>query len=254
LGGQLEDGLRVYSEYRSDLNGSCHSLFSALFCLSFEQQRMASYSLGLFHLAIRLRIIPKMHEQFPADFDFSSHTIFEAKNTFLRVLQAIETHVQSLKLPRMHDLLLQKTIMLDYLDQLDRMFDYQMCAVRDANTSKEQLAAWDAIGEFERHNLGAFHMDALKRAADLFGWVRARAPPSVNLRYVLRAMDLIKRSPDITVRAAIAKSRNEGVLTFVIFLRTYVTDKKMVSVLLFEWEFTILQRFIAQATQLHRAL
>jgi hypothetical protein len=58
----------------------------------------------------------------------------------------------------------------------------------------------------------------------------------------------------VAVQAAIAKSRNQGVLNFLYFLRTYVTDRKMVSILLFEWEFLAVQRFIAQATQLRSVL
>jgi hypothetical protein len=247
----LENALDAYTQYRANLNRSCESIFTALFLVTFERQRLSAQGFELLEIMMKTRLIPAMYELFPAEFNFASTNMFEAKATVRKVIQAIETQAVALRLPRIHQLLLQKLIMLNYIDQLDRMFDFQMTGADDVKAKEELMANWDRAGNFERTAPNQFHIDAVQRAAELFKYVMARAPPSMNLRFVLKAMDLLKKSPDVAIQAGIVRSRNPAVFTFIVFLRTYVADKKMVAILLFQWEFVLIQRFIALGMQLN---
>jgi hypothetical protein len=218
--------------------------------MGFERQRNTAQSVAMLEKLSRHRVLPTLYELHPFDFQFDSPSIFEAKNTLVRVLQAIETHITALGLPPVHTALLQKGVMLGYLDQLDEMFDFQASATRNEKASVDLLKRYDQTANGQGAKLPRFQEEIIERASALFAFLGNKSPPSRNLRFVLLAMGLMAHLSDEVVKRALAASRNASVFTFSVFLRTYVTDMKMIAIILKKDEFALVHRFIGLATAL----
>jgi hypothetical protein len=188
---------------------------------------------------------------YPAEFDFTAESIFAAKKTLKRVLTAMFRRVISLELPPEHDLLLQKVIMTTYMDQLERMFDFQLGVT---NHGVDAVLLRDFLNIPRRLTFSKFQEAMISRAAEVFGQVRVTAPPSVNLQIVLTGMDLMNEFQDEAIKRAVCMSRNPSLFSFSVFWRTYVTDPKMIAVMLSPAEITLIQNFVANITFLRKEI
>jgi hypothetical protein len=247
---RLPDALARAQAYRAELQKVSAGLFTDLFSITFETERTTGQTLILAERLAETRVLPMLFELFPFDFDFSAETVFEAKATLARVFRAIEGHVVGLGLQKAHDALLQKAVMLAYVDQTDRMFDFQVAATRNEKKSEGLLVKYDQNARPISVEFSRFQSEMMEKAAVLFKRLGTKSPPSVNLKFALIAMELIGDFSDEAIKRAMGKSRNASVFTLSVFLRAYVTDPHMVSIMLKPNEYALVQRFMTVATAL----
>jgi hypothetical protein len=233
--------------YRQDLKRISSRLFRTLFVVTSSRQQRTSHSLQLLQLLMRRRIVPLLYEMYPAEFDFTAASIFAAKKTLKRVFKAILTRIVSLELPPAHNLLLQKVIMTTYMDQLERMFDFQV-GVTNEEVDATLLRNFMKIPT--KFTFSKFQDAMISRAADIFGQVRMAAPPSVNLQLVLTGMGLMNGFQDEAIKRAVCLARTPSLFSFSVFWRTYVTNPKMISTMLSRGEIALIQKFVANVTVL----
>jgi hypothetical protein len=244
---RLVPAVEASDRYRQDLKRVSSRLFSTIFFLTSAWEQRISHSLRLMQLLMRRRIVPLLADMYPAEFDFTAASIFAAKKTLRRLFKAIFRRVVSLELPREHDLLLRKVIMTTYMDQFERMFDFQL-GVTSQEVNATLLRNFLKIPT--RLDFSQFQVAMISRAAEIFGQVRVTAPPSANLQLILTGMDLINEFQDEAIKRAVCIARNPSLFSFSVFWRTYVTNPKMISVMLSPVEIILIQNFVANVTVL----
>ena len=251
ISARIPEALKAIRTYKNDLNVQSRSLFTALFSITTERERNTGQAMNLLELLMRKKVVPTMHELFPKDFDFSSWDMLAAKQTVERVHRAIETHVKSMELPEAHCALLEKTIMLMYIDQLDRMFDSQ-AAVKYADNLKNLLVQYDRSFDVESLHLTKFQLGIVKKASTLFSHIDKGSPPSQNLECALIAINLLKDFTDDVIKKAIAQANNPSDYAFLVFIQMYLTDDKMKRMILSPEEQQLMARLVKIGLQLRK--
>jgi hypothetical protein len=164
-----------------------------------------------------------------------------------RILEKVARRIDGLGLTKENDLVVKRTFLLDFVDQIDVTFDIQK-RVR-ANQFRE------ASVEFCRQNaritqeLSVQRVKVLSRAAETFQWVRSVHPISYNLYVALKALHPLAAFEQPPIALAIAMSNNPEVPAFVEFLNTYLMPSPIADVIMTEAEKQLLAD-LAEASQL----
>ncbi|KAK8844988.1 hypothetical protein M9Y10_021161 [Tritrichomonas musculus] len=241
----MKNALSLVQTNKNALTKTSDDLFSSIFMLNSETKRNDDQILNLLSLLIKWKILPLMNELFPFDFNFNSRDIFAAadsKNSLSPVFKAIEIHINPLQLPKKHDELIKKSLIMMYLDQIDRMYDYQKHSVTAILTSMMRRYVQNMPDKIFKS--GKLSKNIAQKAIDLFKAINSSSPPSSNIHYVLCAMDLLKNFSNNDICDLILRPQNSSVFGFYNFLRTYVNDKKLQSLIFTDQECLYIQRFI----------
>jgi hypothetical protein len=131
--------------------------------------------------------------------------------------------------------------MLMYIDQLDRIFDFQAAVTKNERDSAQLFAKFDKTPGTSSQ----FAENMIKRAARLLKLMRPRLPPSANLALVTAAMALVAEDSDEQIKRAIAKSKAPSAFSFALFLRTYVTDPRILKIIMNRQEYLSVKKFLS---------
>ena len=244
-GSGMIKALEVVQTNKNALKNTSDELFTSIFMINSETQKNDDRALHLLSLLIQWKILPLMNELYPFDFNFTSRDIFAAadsKNALSSVFKVIETHISPLKLPKKHDELIKKRLMMMYLDQIDSMYDYQKNSVTAVLLSMMRKYVPKVPDKVFKS--GKMSKNIAKKAMDLFKAVDANSPPSSNIHYVLCAMDLVKNFKNEDVFDLIIRPQNTAVFGFYNFLRTYVNNQQLRSLIFDDHEEKCIKRFI----------
>lgn len=241
----MKKALEVVQTNKNLLKKSSDELFTSIFMLNSETKRNDDQVLNLLSLLIQWKILPLMNELFPFDFNFTSSDIFSAADStsaLLPVFKVIDTHINPLKLPQKHNELIKKRLIMMYLDQIDRMYDYQknsVTSVLNVMMRKYVQNVPDRI-----YKSGKIARNIAKKTMDLIKAIGHSSPPSLNIHYILCAMDLSKNFKKDDIADMILRPQNSAVFGLYNFLRTYVNNEKLRSLIFNENEEKCIKRFI----------
>lgn len=229
----MDNSLKVVKNNRMNLTQFSESLFSSLFSVTYEQKRHSTQINNLLKLLFSFRLIPMYFETFPYDFDFNCNDVTSSKATIDKVFAAIDAHITPEKFPKLYNNALQRSLMLFHIDELDKMFDYQMISVKDISgekgISKMKLFVENHQGS-QPESITIGERNLIDSAKGLIKLVRHASPPSSNLEIVLRAMKLLKKwESDAFTAYIIASSENPQIIAFANFIKTYIPYKKPVT-------------------------
>ncbi|OHS99979.1 hypothetical protein TRFO_33504 [Tritrichomonas foetus] len=237
------EALSTVKSNLENLRNFSSDISTSLFSIQSEKERNNNQFLNYLYLFMRWKLLPTMYELYPYDFNFNSKNIFAAKDeqTISRVYRAIEIHIDPLHLPKENDHLIRKTLVMMYIDQLDKMYDYQE---HSTNSNLTILLKKYANSVLVGEEIPKSQKIISRKCIDLFKALNESSPPSHNLKITINAMRIVKNLEDKDLMLILSQSQNQAIFGLINFLRTYVSNTKMEKTIFSDEEATLVKRFI----------
>jgi hypothetical protein len=207
---------------------------SALFAARNEGARLESQLNSLFEILARSAIVPSLIEQYPLDFIVKEENIFQPDEASSRIIWNVTCRIDSFEMTEESEQIVKKTFFLDFLDRIDRAFDFQKRIKTDRFPHY--------FGRFCQQNsqvatqLSPQRLRVLSRSAKAFQWVRCVHPISYNLYVALKALHPLSIFTENAAAMALAMSGNGDVPGFVHFINKYMRESRLENIILSEPE------------------
>jgi hypothetical protein len=207
---------------------------SALFAARNESSRLESQLNSLFEILARNAIVPSLIEQYPLEFIVKEENIFHPNEAYDRIIWNVTHRIDSFDMTSESEQIVKKTFFLDFLDRIDRAFDFQKRIKTDRFPR--------FYGRFCQQNshvasqLSPQRLRVLSRSAKTFQWVRRVHPISYNLYVALKALRPLSIFNETAAAMALAMSGNSEVPGFVHFINKYMRESRLEDIILSERE------------------
>ena len=243
--------LKNVEDIVSQLNQISSDLFTSLYYVDAYLEMNKNQINRLLKLHIDYQLLPTLHELFPRDFIFSSKDLFSAKNrnNVKKVYKALEAHVKPLNIPESNYYLIQKSLVMLYIDQIDNSFDFQKitCNSQIFNSFSKYIKSKSSL-------IQEANFTCTTKATEHFKAIHFMQPPSKNIIFALNAMRILKYSSNDLIKLTIAISHNESIFSLITFIRTYVMNEKIAKSLFTSEEKNLLKRLIDNVIELRSIL
>jgi hypothetical protein len=146
-------------------------------------------------------------------------------------------HILNVEMPGESSLLFQRTLAFIFIDELDKIHDFQVSAVKNKSKFENLFAKFQSDVFVEGR--------AATKAVDIFKQCRTDAAPRSNLDVIMKGMRLLEGFDDDVVMGVLAKCASGDVYAFLLFVRTFLENRKMKEILIGGDGVGLLNRFVA---------
>ena len=244
-------------------------LFTSLFSMTFECERGSNEIQKLMGLYLRLKVVPTLDEVNMADFDYLVHngsnksqksvgfyspnSVFMTENElnssnpnsefdFGPILDEIDNQVSRLSFEKQDNInLLKKQLALFLIDQFDKINNWQL----SLHKNPESITSWMnwILNTYDKESLTR-PLRLTQKVVENVKLISVKQPPSHNIEIIINVNKLIQELEDQQKEFLFLYSGNPDLFSFEEFLRKYVKDSRILSLIFSPEEMKEMKKFI----------
>lgn len=225
-------------------------LFSNVFTITVEFDRIHLQVNSLISILIRSKIIPRFLEKYPSDFDFNSQDMYQSRSVINNIYNAFDTKFNSLNIQQKNRFILQKNILMMYIDQLELMYSLQKSS---KSNIESKLVQYVKNCDISDKNLPKYKEKIAEKGLLFLKNISVNNLPSLNFIIVLKAMKMFKNFNDNFIKYQICLSDNPAIFCFYNLLSSYITGEKFFNYICDTEDINLMMRFIRLTSELWKS-